>query len=237
MRGLRWLVGLVALSACSAPAPQTGIARPVIGPAEFALLPCGPVGGEHACALVVAGGKRVLLGAPAGVAASLAREDLTYLDAVVLWSLQAGDIEGLDEVRNASWRAGRQDPLLVVGPEGTGTVINAINLAYEQADALRIVEEGMPPGGFDAALLVGEELRGHGWLMAYDTGDLRIQVQPQGQVRQPVRIHYARDVLLVPCGSALEADEASETSDEMVIGCTPGEAAWPVTAPVFVVRN
>lgn len=234
MAGLIAGFGLLAGAACSSQPDPAEQGRPEIGPAEFALLPCGPGRAERPCALVVAGGKRVLLGAPAGIADSLVSEDLKYLDAVIILSLRAVDIEGLDEVRNASWQAGRQEPLLVVGPEGTAPVIEAINLAYEQADALRIVEEGMPPGGFDAALLVGEDLRGPGWVMAYDTGDLRIQVQPLGQARMPVQVNYQARVSLRPCGSQAGEDDPGA---DLTIACQAGDLSWPLHAPVFVVEN
>ena len=90
------------------PAGETeGEDRPSIAPADFAIVPCSE-DAETPCLLVLAGGKRLLFGAPAGVSGSLPATDLAHLDGVFLFSLLPQDVEGLDEVRNAGWRAGRR---------------------------------------------------------------------------------------------------------------------------------
>ncbi|MCF6328587.1 MAG: hypothetical protein L3J02_02145, partial [Henriciella sp.] len=147
MRGCGLCMAIVMLASCGGPEEANPETRPRISPEDFALVPCGPARADRPCVLAVAGGKRILFGAPAGVSKTLADADLRQLDAVMLFSLHAVDIEGLDEVRNASWRAGRSEPLLVVGPEGTLGMIEGLNAAFEQADALRVAEEGMPVGG------------------------------------------------------------------------------------------
>ena len=129
------------MAACTAPAPGDPSEDLSIAPRDFVLLPCGPARSDQPCALVAAGGKRVLFGAPAGVAATLSEADLRQLDSVVLFSLRATDIEGVDEIRNESWRAGRATPLLTIGPRGVLVLVDGLNTAFEQADALRIVED------------------------------------------------------------------------------------------------
>ena len=86
-------------------------------------------------------------------------------------SLQAADLEGLDEVRNAGWTAGRETPLAVGGPSGLRDVVAALNKAYELSDA-QIFVEASPKGGFGAALL--------GVLPGYwvDYGGQRAVLQP-----------------------------------------------------------
>lgn len=176
IRKITFAIMLLCVSACGAVAPTEPV-RPEISPQEFVLIPCGPARADRPCTLVIAGGKRVLFGAPAGVAATLTVEDLRGLDAVMLPSLKAGDIEGLDEVRNESWRAGRSVPLRVVGPEGTVGIVEALNKVFEQADALRIVEEGIPKGGYDAAVLEGFELPPRtADATVFDTGDVNIRL-------------------------------------------------------------
>ena len=127
MRTYVWTFSMLMLmlgwaAACS---PSTQDPNPVIQPDDFAILPCQNVIATRPCALVVAGGKRVLFGAPSGAATSFNAADLKQLDAVMLFSLRAVDIEGLDDVRNHSWRAGRDAALLVIGPAGLEDVVNA----------------------------------------------------------------------------------------------------------------
>ena len=160
------------LAACGGSGPIES-SDELIAPQDFAILPCGLSKVEHPCALIIAGGKRLLFGGGGVLQDTISDENLRQLDAVFLFSLRAVDLEGLDEIRNRSWQAGRARPLPVYGPVGTDRVVSGLNLAYEQADALRIVDEGIPPGGFDAAILVaGEETASE---MIFDTGDLQVQ--------------------------------------------------------------
>ena len=108
---------ILLLSACGDVQPMAAMDRVTIEPDEFALRPCAPVHQEP-CNLVVAGGKRILFGVPAGVTHSQSTADLRQLDAVVVFSLTAKDLEGVDEVRNRSWHAGRAEPLWWLGRLG-----------------------------------------------------------------------------------------------------------------------
>ena len=212
--------------------------RPEVKPQDFALVPCGPGLAERPCALVVAGGKRVLFGAPAGVAATLTQEDLSGLDAVMLFSLRAADIEGLDEIRNETWWAGRDEPLLVVGPEGTGDMVEALNKAFEQADALRIVEEGIPPGGYDAAVLEAREsLSG---VPDFDTGDLVIHSINAGAWEAIYAAEELVAVAIEVCGlSKFEWPDGERPNSKLgYLGCEDVfEYPWPLTETVFIVKN
>ena len=187
---------------------------------------------ERPCTLVIAGGKRVLIGAPAGLGQALRSEDLRQLDAVIVTSLMAADLEGLDEVRNTSWHAGRDEPLLVIGPPGIETVVTALNKAYEAADALHTVEQGAPAGGYDAAVLtprmaVAEKT-------VFGTGDLEISRELFGY-----RIYYVgnRKVRIAACNwFERTTAELAPSDDTVTIGCARSDAAysWPLTAPIFV---
>ena len=222
---------LLFATACGAPTSDTDRARPDISPDQFVLLPCGEATAERPCTLIVAGGKRLLFGAPGSVVPAIAVEDLRQLDALFVYSLRAGDIEGLDDVRNATWRAGRDTPLTVIGPLGIDEVVTAINKAYEQSDALRIVEEGIPPGGYDAAILEARPARSGN--KVFDTGDLQVVRQKHGY-----RITYNRSYVadLLDCRSDIAETGSAPTPAQVTIACAETEAgrAWPLTVPVFV---
>ncbi|MFN3212370.1 MAG: hypothetical protein ACE37M_04640 [Henriciella sp.] len=221
---LFWVAAFCGLvTACGGSSSQT---TPDINvaPTDFALLPCGSGVGDRPCALVVVGGKRILFGAPAGVTAGLHEDDLRLLDAVMLFSLRSSDIQGLDEVRNRSWDAGRDTPLLVVGPEGVEGFVAGLNKAYEMSDALRVVEDGIPVGGFDSAVLRAHTGRQQ---TVFDTGDVQVWRTSAG-----FSIIY-RDrtkVWLDACrGDALPVARVH-------IWCDPerGEHTWPLQQPIFV---
>lgn len=227
MRTIVWLIGLftiVFVAACTPSAPET---KPdlIIQPDDFVVLPCRNVIAARPCAMVVAGGKRVLFGAPSGAAISFNDADLKQLDAVLLFSLRAIDIEGLDDVRNRSWRAGRDAALLVIGPAGVEDVVTAINKAYEQPDALRVVEDGIPPGGFDAAVLsTGLSVPGQ---IVFDTGDLQIERLSAGY---EVSYGQSEPLVLTTCGAA----SMQEVGVRISCGEDGPDIAWPVAEPVFI---
>lgn len=222
----RWLsICLLAVIAACSPFGTGANLEIVIEPDDFVVLPCKRVTEQLPCALVVAGGKRVLLGAPAGAAASFGADHLAQLDAVLLFSLRATDIEGLDDVRNRSWRVGRDRPLSAIGPVGIEDFVTALNKAYEQADALRVVEDGIPPGGYDAAIL--SAVTAVSGQIVFDTGDLWIERRAEGYL-----VFYKQSVTLAltKCGSA-SAEEAG-----FLISCAEDspDLVWPVSEPVFL---
>lgn len=227
MQRQAWWIGFLALAfvaACSRTieAPEPNL---VIAPDDFVVLPCHQVASQTPCALIVAGGKRVLFGAPTGAATSLANADLEQLDAILLFSLRASDIEGLDDVRNQSWRAGRDSPLLTVGPAGVQDFVTAINKAYEQPDALRVVEDGIPPGGFDAAVLKANTAAPG--QVVFDTGDLRIERLSDGYL---IFYEQSEPVALLLCGGASRPEAGA------VISCADDgpDIIWPIAEPIFI---
>ena len=253
VRGVAGLAVALWLAACSGstgPDPQESEPppRPAISPADFALLPCG-TGSGRPCALVLAGGKRLMFGAPAGAGSQAEPDDLAGLDALFLFSVHPLDIEGVDEIRNRGWRAGRADALAVAGPEGAGALVDGLNAAYEQPDAISFIEDGAPAGGFDAALL------SHGGdvtqdALIYDSGDLKVRATASGTGQVTYRIRYRdldeawHDVVLRPCGGGPAGEDASgaRVQDSLVIGCTDEDAgapdhAWPLDRVIFATRS
>lgn len=233
-------VSAMGIGAC-APSPTMEKTRPAISPKDFALVPCGAAWADAPCALAIAGGKRVLFGAPTGTASSLTQEDLRGLDVVMLFSLRARDIEGLGEVRNESWRAGRSQALRVVGPEGTTAMVDALNRVFEQSDALRIVEEGIPKGGYDAAVLEGVE-----WPVdapdatVFDTGDVSVRIFQDTYVatyfEQVEGEGYNYYAFLTGCGGRAPLDQLANTQTTMVdINCLDDAGIkWPLTETIFI---
>ncbi|MEL7033255.1 MAG: hypothetical protein AAGL97_11850 [Pseudomonadota bacterium] len=224
----------VMLTACGG-APATTDGRDVsVRPDQFALLPCDPKI-TIPCTLVVAGGKRILFGAPAGVANSLSPDDLKQLDAVAIFSLTALDLQGLDEVRNLSWHAGRSEPLPVIGPAGIEDVVAALNKAFEQADALHVVEHGIPVGGYDAAILTARTAAQDA--RVFDTGDLTV-ARSQSGYRIDYRSNDRTQVVWLKVCDAPAKVPLTEASDARVISVAcEGEGtdhAWPIRVPVFV---
>lgn len=217
------------LFACEAEAPPPTWWDMDVPAQDFVVLPCGSTQSSAPCAMVVAGGKRILAGAPAGVVASLREVDLKQLDGVLIFSLHAENIEGLDEVRNRSWLLGRSQPLRVVGPTGLGDVVAGLNLTYEQADALFVVENGIPPGGYDAAILISvEAISGD---LVFDTGDLAIS-----RTRQGFDVQYRGEYQLSLCANSnVSIDGEPVAEGSMEIGCAARQ--WPLIEPVFVSAN
>ncbi|KCZ47391.1 MBL fold metallo-hydrolase [Hyphomonas pacifica] len=213
------------------PAVQA-VTKPQVKSTDFAILPCKGLEEAAPCALVMAGGKRVLFGAPGGIGRTLSRDDVRNMDAVMLFSLRSEGSEGLDEIRNASWRAGHEGSLPVSGPSGTGAFIGALNLAYEVSDALTFVED-RPAGGFDAALLAllpGEDDERS---IVFNTGDLQVTKIESRSSRAGYWVDYeGHRVVLEPCG-ANQAEEFAGAAD-LILNC---ESGWPLKTPKFVIQG
>lgn len=232
------LLASLALAACGGPATPLPPPDPTashITSTDFALLPCGPATAPNPCVLVMAGGKRVLFGTPAGVAVDMSPQDLRNLDAVMLFSLRGADIEGLDDVRNASWRAGHETPLRVSGPVGTSEVLSAINKAYEVSDSFTFVEQA-PAGGFNAAILRPLPGEKDTKTRVFNTGDLVVThlVNDTGRVGYWVDYNGVR-LVLEPCGMTQATQFSGES--RLTVACQNSALVWPVTDLVFVDRR
>lgn len=210
-----------------------------IAPDDFALLDCGVKAASGTCVIISAGGKRLLVGAPAGIGAALGPNDLGGLDAVLLPGLAAYDLEGLDEVRNQGWVAGRRSPLPVAGPKGLVEIARALNGAYQTADAIAQVSDD-PEGGFGAALIAPDDGGGAPRWTAFNTGDLVVEALSAGPFSQAYLVSYADLTLLIrPCGSTgmenLPASDRTLSCADNVAEETATAITWPLPAPVFFV--
>lgn len=230
------LLLILVLVACSNDA-RTDAAAQDVRSTDLALIPCGIEGGEAPCALLMAGGKRVLFGTPSGIARGLGSDTLENIDAVMLFSLHAGDIEGLDEVRNQSWLAGRDERLKVAGPDGTADVINAINKAFEVSDAELFVAQG-GAGGFDAPMLVTHSGRVETRANVFDTGDLRVTRIVNAQNLAGFIIDYHDQRLVIePCGVTQASKFAGEVTARIDCAETSEGLSWPLEETIILYRG
>lgn len=101
--------------------------------------------------LVETGRARVLIDAGRGAAQRLfeigQREMLTGLDAVFLTHLHSDHTVGLPDVWLTPWIFGRQRPLALVGPPGTGDMARHLTAAYQWDIQTRLKDEGFPADG------------------------------------------------------------------------------------------
>lgn len=239
------LAGCMPQDQSSARAGDQEDAGPQISPQDFVLLPCG---GDAAtpCVFVMAGGKSLLFGAPAGISTVLDDEQLASIEASFLFSLRYEDTEGLDEIRNRGWRAGRAEQLTVSGPLGVAGLLEGLNLGFEQSDALTFVEDGAPAGGFDAALLtLGASVAGE--QLIFDTGDLKVRAIGSGTRRVTYRIGYLdiqdnwHDVVLQPCNGPQmgEVGYLVDEANRHRFGCdqAAGMLGYPLEEAYFVEKS
>ena len=225
--------------ACGATSGQDGSHRITVADirsTDYALLPCTPSTPQAPCVLVVAGGKRLLFGTPAGLRTGLNADTLASLDAVLLFSLQGPDLEGLDEVRNAGWTGGREEPLAVGGPAGTRDVLAGLNKAYEISDA-QIFVKNPPPGGFDAALLGVLPGEGDAKVRIFDTGDLVVTKIETADAMAGYWVDYGgKRAVLQPCGmdNAVRFNE----QEAVTLSCDgAGGTAWPLKDLQYLVQD
>ena len=224
------------LAGCGGPAESdTASGAASVRSTDYALVPCGPSSPEAPCVLVMAGGKRILFGTPPGLRDGVDAGMLAGLDAVLLFSLQGADLEGLDEVRNAGWTAGREEPLAVGGPAGLRDVLGALNKAYEVSDAQTFVETP-PRGGFGAALLGVLPGEGDAKTHVFDTGDLIVTKIETADGRAGYWVDYGGvRAVLQPCGM----DQAVQFNDReaFVLACTDEASGWPLGELHYLVQG
>jgi len=208
-----------------------------IAPSDFALVPCAGVSPDAFCTILAAGGKRVLIGAPAGIGDGRVDGETVLPDIVLLPSLDPRGIEGLDEVRNRTWRAGRRSRLVVAGGLGTEDLVQGLNDAYALPDATAFLEVPAEGRDFASMLLAAREI-GPGDI-AFDTGDLVVASRDAGRGQLAYLATYgAREVLIAPCGSDIDRFDEIDGAD-MIVGCANGERGddpdvhWPLDRPVF----
>lgn len=204
-----------------------------VEPSDFAIRHCGIQIDIAPCLIVHAGGKTLLFGAPEGAMGALQTAASPVPDAVLLYSLHAENLEGLARVRNLSWLAGRNRPLLVIGPPGTESLTDGIDDAFAFADAQAYVER-RPAGGFEAATLAPRLVMPGRGQRVFDTGDLTVDAQAGsgGEIRYRVTYRDAR-LDLGACGAAPQ-DAAQPDGGGVTTLCarrgTPLD--WPHDGPL-----
>lgn len=202
------LAMLALLAACSdngaavEPAPPETLAPRAITPSDFAVQDCGAPGRRAPCAVVRAGGKILLFGAPEGIFDRLESLGVSGVDAVFLTSLRASELDGLIRLRNETWSAGRTARLPLVGPAGTAGFAARLDTALEYSDALTYLER-RPAGDYDAALIQPREVRGAAPLRVFDSGDLIVSAQGARGGEVLYTIGYDAHLLqIAPCALA-----------------------------------
>jgi len=216
----------------------SGVQDKPIAPGEFVFVPCVGVAPDTGCLIIAAGGKRVLVGAPAGIGGGRLAGETLLPDGVILTSLEARQVEGLDEVRNAVWLSGRRAALIVSGGVGVERFVAALNAAYEMSDALAYVD-GARRGGFNGQAMVANVVENRG--VAFDTGDLQIKALNDRAGELALLVSYnGQTVLLAGCGEILAGDPRNWPIADAYIGCEAPDyraewlGAWPLSGRVYV---
>lgn len=193
-----------------------------IAPADFVIGPCTGTRKDATCFILAAGGKRILFNAPAGIGRGVLPGDDTLPDAVLMFSLHPRALEGLDEVRNRVWAAGRQKPLTVSGGEGIEPFVAGMNKAFVTSDAIAYLE-GEKRGGFDVEALQARTFNTGD--VVFNTGDLKITALPGGPARTAFLIDYlGRTALIAQCGVP-PLDIGSWPDVDVFVGCLSNDEA------------
>ena len=229
-------------AACSDPQADgddtngAGVHLETIRPGDFALRGCGGIDDGPPCAIVHAGGKVLVFGAPEGVASALGTVGAPVPDAVFLFSHRGEDIEGLMRLRNRTWHAGRKTPLGLVGPEGTVELARALESVLSRSDAIRWTE-APPAGGFDIAPLLARELPPGRSAKVFDSGDLQVSAASAGASDLSYAIAYGgRTLRLSPCRAGVRAPDGAA---DRHVGCPEagGDLSWPLPAAAIVLNR
>lgn len=217
-----------------------------IAPTDFAILPCPRAGTRGECAVIAAGGKRVLVGAPAGISAppdwatgALGASGVP--DAILLLSLDAAQIEGLDEIRNQVWEQGLS-PLPLVGGAGISEINAGLDQTYIVPDAVAYVRRRRRKSFAQMPLAVRAVRHEE---TAFDTGDLTISALAGGEGQLAYKILYGgQTVILSGCHPRPE-DIARWPEADHYVGCAqvasdhalPATGDWPLSEPIFISQS
>lgn len=215
---------------------MSALLRPA--PGDFIALPCLGTPAGTPCAIIRAGGKTLLFGAPEGVTGALDAAGSAQPDGVFLFSLTGAGTEGLLRLRNQTWIAGRRVALPVAGPEGTPLLLGHLDKAMERADALAYLHH-RPRGRLGAALFAPVAIDPRIRSRVFDSGDLAVSAHPanDGTVHYAVRYGDAT-LLLLACPAPEEA--LADPAASLVIACRPdgsGRDDWPLAAPGLAIAT
>ncbi len=98
------------------------------------------------CTAIALGGRVVLVDAGRGVAEALRAASIPVAqpDTVYLTSLLAENTVGLDDLLLTGWLGGREQPLRLVGPRGTGALATALEASHRAGISARVAALGLP---------------------------------------------------------------------------------------------
>jgi hypothetical protein len=184
------------------------------------------------CVLVEAGGYSFLVGAGDGAAEGLSAQGLLRSDikAVLLTDLSRRSLEGLPSVRDATWLAGRREPLPVHGPAGIENVVAGVNAMLQASDAgeaARLTSASLAPEA--APLAVGAETDG----VVFRAGNVTVRSMPLAQAAASGRIYrfdFEGKVLVVAgCGAVAEDFASASRGANSAYAVAPAASVAMVT--------
>ncbi|MEM7766930.1 MAG: hypothetical protein AAF253_05515 [Pseudomonadota bacterium] len=200
-------------------------------PADFVALPCVGTPAGTACAIVRAGGKTLLFGAPEGVHQALVIAGGEGPDGVFLFTLEGAGLEGLVRLRNQTWIDGRDHKLPVAGPDGTSLFLAYLDKGLERSDAVAYLRH-RPAGRFDAALFAPIDVAQTPSLRVFDSGDLAVEAHPGADGMVHYFALYGGHTLLLSGCRMTDTDRLEDA--DTVIACGVDEAGkwhWPLAKP------
>jgi len=223
------------LWACDSAAPAVAPETPVdIGPEDFAVQRCAKVEEGVPCLIVQAGGKTLLFGAPERATDSLRVIGVAQPDAVFVSSLDPDSLHGVARLRTETWRRGRNQPLSLVGPDGTVAFASGLDLAYARSDALMYLRD-RPASTFDSVLLAPAEVQPGAEGVVFDTGDLRVDGLASATSEVTYVVRYGGLALQIsPCSGAVRTVAGLLIAHEMSCPMQTQDQAWPSPRPVLV---
>lgn len=150
-RSILVLIALAPLAALPSAAQLGGPPAGLFEADALRVLVCGsasPLGNvrdrAQACIAVIAGERIFLVDTGSGAAKNLgiARIPMQHLKGVLLTHYHSDHIGDLPAINLASWIAGREKPLAVIGPEGVSEVVAGFNNAYALDRSYRTAHHG-----------------------------------------------------------------------------------------------
>lgn len=178
-------------------------------PEDFALFPCTPISEFEdpyaPCVLVIAGGKRLVFGAPI----YQNWRGIGEIDAAFLMYGHPMSSGGLAGLRLETWRNGRNTRLLIIAGDLQAEAIQALDDLNAGADALIAIESRGKAGFLEAGLRVKPVPVSARGFKVFDTGDLTVlsysTINDAGDQVIAYRLDYgATSAMLYPCGAEID---------------------------------
>jgi len=135
-----------------------------------------------ACVAVIAGKQFFVVDAGTNGVRNLGRMSypVGQIQSVLLTHFHSDHIDGLGELATLHWvQSGSTEPLVVMGPEGIGKVIDGFNMAYNQDAVYRNDHHGdkvAPPSGHGMTSLSFTLPKDGESVIVHEAGDLKIEM-------------------------------------------------------------